>query len=985
MKLGSRIFRWSSGCRAHFRRLPHCAAALVSAVGLVAAAGPSQIASKVDGAEAASAERQVDFAREIQPILARRCFACHGPNNAEGGLRLNNHDAALAELDSGAHAIVPGKIDASALLRRVMSDDDDERMPPKDKRLAPEQVDLLRQWISQGAPWGSGWALEPARPQSPPAVKNEAWVRNDIDRFILGRLEQAGIAPPPPAARAALLRRAYYDLTGLPPTPAELDAFLADASPQAYARVIDQLLESPRYGERWARHWLDVVRYADTNSFERDGVKPHAWRYRDYVIRSLNADKPYDQFLREQLAGDELPAVTADTIVATGFYRLGLWDDEPADRAQARYEELDDILTTTSQAVLGLTINCARCHDHKIDPLTQRDYYQMLAFFQGIRGMANDGPSVETQIFNVAAGRDELSDEARQIERQYNEAQGEINKLGEALLNKYKQTAPPDAPAEIYIADLEDLEYRFYRDTFDRLPKFDELKPESTGKLPGFLIDLSPATRETAFGFVFTAALIVPREGDYRFYLDSDDGSRLLVDGSVVIEHDGVHKLGDKHEAVVHLRAGRLPLRLEYFQRNEDFGLQLYWGGFFGHRALFKTGNPLERRPVSLDELFKTEGVRLVGEEPTRHYQHLRKKLDDLKAKKLPSEFALSVSEVGPQAPDTFVLGRGSVHAPGEKVEPGFPGVLSSRRPGLAPAPPGSKSSRRRIVLAEWLASADNPLTARVMANRIWQQHFGRGIVRTPNNFGGLGTPPTHPELLDWLAQQFVAGGWQLKPVHRLIMLSAAYQMSAQTSDDAGRLDPANDLFSRFDMRRISAEELRDSILAVDGRLNLKMYGPGVFTEISAEVMAGQSQPGLGWGKSVPAEQARRSIYVHVKRSLITPILSSFDFPDTDSSCEARFVTTPPTQALALLNGKFLHDEAAAFADRLAREAGADPRSRIALAIKLAFCRSAGDAEIDRGVKLIETLGSKHALAPEQAWKYYCLALLNQNEFVYLD
>ncbi len=357
-------------------------------------------------------------------------------------MRLNDREAALAELDSGEHAIVPGKIDQSELLRRVASQDDDVRMPPKNKPLSGEQVDLLRQWVAQGAVWGGHWAFQPVHPPAPPAVKDEGWVRGDIDRFILGRLEQSGLTPAPPAEKAALLRRAYFDLTGLPPAPAAVDAFLADPSPDAYARVIDSLLDSPHYGERWARHWLDVVRYADTNSFERDGVKPHAWRYRDYVIRSLNADKPYDQFLREQLAGDELAHPTAETIVATGFYRIGVWDDEPADRTLARYDELDDILTTTSQTVMALTLNCARCHDHKLDPLTQRDYYQMIAFFQGLRGMASNGPNVETQIFDAPLAHDEYTAEQREIEQQYNDVQRQISELGQALLKRFRDRAP---------------------------------------------------------------------------------------------------------------------------------------------------------------------------------------------------------------------------------------------------------------------------------------------------------------------------------------------------------------------------------------------------------------------------------------------------------------------------------------------------------------------------------------------------------------
>ncbi len=325
----------------------------------------------------------VDFRQDVQPILAQRCFRCHGPNEAQGGLRLNSRDTALAELESGARAIVPNKPEESVLLGRVAATDE-LRMPPEGKPLTPEQISVLRGWIAQGAPWQNHWAFETVRRPPAPPVENEAWVRNPIDRFILSQLSEHGLKPATPAEKSSLLRRVYYDLTGLPPTPEETDAFLADTSVDAYERTVDRLLESPRYGERWARHWLDLVRFADTNSFERDGDKPNAWRYRDYVIRSFNDDKPYDQFIREQLAGDELQEVTTDTLTATGYYRLGLWDDEPADALQARYDELDDIVATTGQVFLGLTINCARCHDHKLDPIPQADYYRFVAFFNEI-------------------------------------------------------------------------------------------------------------------------------------------------------------------------------------------------------------------------------------------------------------------------------------------------------------------------------------------------------------------------------------------------------------------------------------------------------------------------------------------------------------------------------------------------------------------------------------------------------------------------
>ena len=341
--------------------------------------------------QTASAQTTVDFNKQIQPLLAKQCYHCHGPNEHKAGLRLNSREGALAELESGAHAITPGKIDQSELLRRVSSDDPDERMPPEGKPLSAEQIAALRAWIAAGAEWKQHWSFEPVAQPPIPQPKNAAWVRNPIDAFVLQQLEAKRIAPAGPAEKIALLRRATFDLTGLPPTREETAAFLADAAPDAYEKLIDRLLASPHYGERWGRHWLDVVRYAETNSFERDSAKPHAWRYRDYVIRAFNDDKPYDQFVREQLAGDELPEVTSDSIIATGYYRLGLWDDEPADREQARYRRAGRHRGDHAPGLPGLTVNCARCHDHKIDPIPQRDYYRLLSFFQNIKGMPTNG------------------------------------------------------------------------------------------------------------------------------------------------------------------------------------------------------------------------------------------------------------------------------------------------------------------------------------------------------------------------------------------------------------------------------------------------------------------------------------------------------------------------------------------------------------------------------------------------------------------
>lgn len=787
----------------------------------------------------------VDFGRDIQPILAKRCYSCHGPDKDKGGLRLNDRKAALAELDSGERAIVPGKPDDSALVVRVESTDPGERMPPTGKPLSKEEITLLKKWIADGAEWQQHWAFRAPQPQSPPRVKNEAWVRNPIDNFILAKLEEHNLQPALPAEKAALLRRAYYDLTGLPPSLAEVDAFLADSSPDAFEKVVDRLLASERYGEHWARHWLDLVRYADTNSFERDGVKPNAWRYRDYVIRSFNADKPYNQFIREQLAGDEFSTRTDDNIIATGYYRLGLWDDEPADPLQARYDELDDIVTTTSQVLLGLTVNCARCHDHKIDPIPQTDYYKLLAFFHEV-------PSYGTRGDQLTANQTDIS--------------------------------PPGVAAQHARLDREKGELR------------EQMAP---------------------------------------------------------IEQRGIVKMSAEDQ-----------------RRSET----------------------RER-----EKLLKEKLREHLSEDDWNTYSGMKVKYDALQATPVPPRtMALSVAHCLPRPPQTFVFSRGNPHVPAQQVEPGFPAVLESPAATIPAKPDDAKTSGRRTVLANWIASPDNRMTARVMVNRIWQHHFGRGIVRSTNNFGQLGDPPTHPELLDWLAAEFVSpasqeasapgeSAWTLKRLHKLIMLSSAYRMSSRTETTALQIDPANNLFWRFDMRRLSAEEIRDSIHAVTGQLNLKMYGHGFYPEISKEVLAGQSQPGAGWGKSSTEEQARRSVYIHVKRSLITPVLAAFDFPETDSSCEARFATTQPAQALAMLNSDLMHRQAAVFAERLRKEAGSDVTAQIKLALNLSLCRPPDQPNIDRGLKLIDALKTKHSVTADAALQYYCLMVLNLNEFLYLD
>ena len=958
----------------------------------------------------------VDFGRQIQPILARRCYACHGPDKAEGDLRFNRKETVFSALKSGKLAVVPHDLSGSELIRRVTSTDDSDRMPPEGPPLTPSQIGLLKTWIEQGADWKEHWAFDAPRSQPLPAVKNERWVRNPIDAFVLSKLESRGLNPAPPAEKAALLRRVTFDLTGLPPTLDELKSFVGDESSNAYEKVVDRLLQSEHFGEHQARHWLDVVRYADTNSFERDGPKPNAWRYRDYVIRSFNRDKPYDRFIKEQLAGDELPDGGNDGLIATGFYRLGQWDDEPADRLLAGYDVLDDIITTTAQGFLGLTVNCARCHDHKIDPVPQRDYYSLLAFFKGVTPNGNSNPHVERPVFETDAEKVDYDTAMKAHKDKLRNFQATITAIEIDFRKRVGSTGAVSGAV-----DLCELQYRFYRDSWESLPNFENLKPETVGKLDGGFFDLSPATRETSFGFVFEGTLVVPADGDYEFSLDSDDGSRLTVAGVQVVLYDGIHSIGQSRSGKISLKQGPTPIRLDYFQGGGGKGLTVTWAGPGFERKLLS--EPNDNRDASanrrkhrqeFESLIASKGPTVLGASIYEEYKSFVHQLEELRNHKVEPPSALCVTESGPNPPETMLLKRGNPQSPGEKVVPAFLTILGGDAAVIPTAAAGATTSGRRTALANWIASSTNRLTARVMVNRIWQHHFGRGIVRSPNNFGLLGDPPTHLELLDWLALDFMRGSsateggnssfsgepWSIKRMHKQIVMSSTYRMSSRTAGDAAsakdgsrstslsdaiKVDPLNNLFWRHDMRRLSAEEVRDSILAVSGQFNSKMYGPGVFPEISDEVKAGQSVPGSGWSDSSPEDRVRRSVYVQVKRSMVLPILSDFDFADTDSSCAARFTTTQPTQALGMLNGKLLNEQAVAFAWRLRKEAGTEVYQQVSLGCRLALEREPDESMIRRSLQLIDALKTKHGLSSEKALEQFCLMIFNLNEFVYLD
>jgi hypothetical protein len=824
----------------------------------------------------------------------------------------------------------------------------------------------------------SDWSLRP--PERPPApqVRDAAWVRNPIDAFVLARIEDAGLAPASPAARIALLRRASYDLLGLPPRPEEIAEYVADTAPDAWERQVDRLLASSHYGEKQARHWLDLVRYAETNGYERDSDKEHIWRYRDWVIDSFNADKPYDRFVLEQLAGDELDEVTPETIVATGYQRLMIWDDEPGMGAlQARYDVLDDLVSTTAQALLGMTLGCARCHDHKKDPIPQADYYRFMAFFHGLTDMSKD------RIFTDIMSVEERAEYERQVaakERDQAEVLAAIARFENDFLRKLQTH---DASAQASTSDLADLRWRFYRDTWERLPEFDALLPEASGTSDNRLFDLAPASRDDAIGLVFEGKLLVPEDGEYEFRLDVHGGARLAVDGAIVVDRDGLHESGQTASGRCVLRQGAVPIRLDYFNRTGKPVLRVEWVDAGGERRRALSAD--HGAEVRVAELIHERGREVLDETQSQAWRALQRQHREVRERAIPRKQAAAAQESGPSPAVLHVHRRGNASSPGEAVEPAFPACLNPPPAVIPPPPPGAQSSGRRRALAEWIASPTNPRTARVLANRLWQQHFGRGIVRTANDFGGLGSGATHPQLLDWLACELIARGWSQKALHRLIMTSSTYRMSSQADERARSEDPTNDLFTRVELRRLSAEELRDSILVLTGQLNRQLGGPSIFVPMPKEALATSSRPDEVWGTSPREQTFRRSVYIKVKRSLITPILQSFDFPDTDTSCPERFTTTLPTQALAMLNSEFAQRHAADFAARLAAEAGDEPRAQIRLALRLATCREPRADEIESCARFLDGLRAEPEATAESALRTFCLMVLSLNEFAYVE
>jgi mono/diheme cytochrome c family protein len=835
-------------------------ALLLAAIGLAFAA--QQPASQTAG----HAEL---FRRQVAPVFEQNCVACHGAQVQRSGLDLRTEEAVLRGGARGA-SVVPGKPQES-LLYKLVTHAEEPAMPMGGK-LAAEEIAVIARWIeslpaelAKNSPAPTTpvrapgykitdedrrfWSFQkPVRP-AVPKVRNESWVKNEVDAFILKRLEESNLKPAPPAEPRALLRRLYIDLTGLPPAPEAVERFVKDPSDAAYAKVVDELLASPQYGERWGRHWLDLARYADSGGFEFDVDRPHAWRYRDYVIKSFNEDKPYDQFIREQLAGDQLGAGDAASLVPTGFLRNGpTVDNVDNENEQARMDELDDMVSATSSVFLGLTVGCARCHDHKYDPIPTRDYYRMQAFFF---------PYKKTERLFV--GKEEEA----------------------AFKARNKELDEQIKPLRAKIAQLEK-------------PVRDRLLNEK--------VEFHVRLAENSSGF----------GGKTREEFRAEVAARFAKD--------------------------------------------------------------VKLQPEDIDPL--------LSPEVTKARREVQDEIDRIN-KTRPKPLAAAMGVTDKDEPGKCrVLVRGDFNNKGEEVQPGLPLVLAGET--------GVEPKNSRAQLARWIASADNPLTARVVVNRIWQYHFGKGIVRTPSDFGLTGDRPSHPELLDWLATEFVKRGWSWKAMHRLIVTSNAYRQSSRYDAASAAKDPENKLLWRMNPRRVEAEVLRDGVLAVSGKLNPEMYGPGVFPRIDPAVVNTGSRPRWPLDAKEGPDVWRRSVYIFVKRSVIVPLIEVFDCPATTISSPVRSAATIAPQALALLNNEFVLEQARHFAERVRREAGDDRRAQVTRAFSLALAREPQPKELEWSLGFIESQAKgyaarKHEQPGEAALADFCHAIFNLNEFLYVD
>jgi len=888
----------------------------------------------------------VDFVRDVRPIFEANCYGCHGAEKQKSGLRLDVREAAFEGGEFYKPNIVPKEAEASKLLHFVSGDDEELRMPPKGDPLSTAEISTLRAWIDQGAVWPDGvdeakledrsdhWSFKPLSPQEG---------NTSIDGFIGTKLAAEGMKISPPADRVTWLRRVYFDLIGLPPTPEQVSVFLADdEGDRAYENVIESLLASPRYGERWAQHWLDVVRYADTHGFEVNTPRPNAWPYRDYVIDAFNNDTPFDQFIREQLAGDQLgkDAATGFLVTAARLLPGQIGKDAPSMRL-ARQDELGEIVINTSEAFLGLSVGCARCHNHKFDAITAKDYYAMQAFFAGVSygDRRINSPEAEAKQRESEA----LQERVREIDRTVAgfvplADSGASRPAVSARLN-VERFAPVKARKVRFTINKANL----YEPCLDELEVFDisgnNVALASLGTVPSASGSKVEANRHQ-LEFINDGEF-----GNSRSWMCSTSN------GWVMLEFPNEHTI----ERIVwgRDRQGKFSDRLAIDYLIEVADDSGDWRRVAGSTDRLKADPKAPKDFTEFAPENQQEAKALLAEK-----QQIEAKIATLKGDQTVFGGAFGKPE------PTHLLNRGDAEQPKEEVAPA---VLSAL--GDVMLPMDTPDNERRLALADWVADPQNPLTARVAVNRIWQGHFGIGLVETSNDFGRVGARPSHPQLLDWLAAEFIRSGWSVKHMHRLIMLSDTYRQAGGIDPDAQAKDADVRLLWRFPSRRLEAEPLRDSILAVSGQLNLKTGGPGFDLFKSRGGLSGFPPV-----EKFKGEGLRRMIYAHKIRMEPGAVFGAFDCPDAGQSVSRRRQSTTPIQALNLFNSRFVIDSSQALATRVKATSGDDVPAQIRAVYQLAYGRDPQPAE----------LADAESTVREFELATLCRAVFNSNEFLFI-
>jgi hypothetical protein len=980
-----------------------------------------------------SAGDAIDFNRDIRPILSNTCFKCHGFDDTQrqADLRLDTLEGATAELPSGARAVVPGKSSESELVRRITSDDEAVRMPPKSsgKTLSPEQIELLKRWVDEGAVFEPHWSFVPPKRWEPPAVERRQWVVNPIDNFILARLVQEGLEPSPPADKVTLIRRATLDLTGLPPTPQEVDAFVNDSAPDAYEKLVDRLMASPRFGEHQARYWLDEARYGDTHGLHLDNERS-LWPYRDWVIGALNRNMPFDQFTIEQLAGDLLPQATLEQKVASGFNRCNVTTSEGGsidEEVRVRYAV--DRTEAMSTVWLGLTLGCAVCHNHKFDPVSQKEFYQLYAFFNSAADKAMDGNALlPPPVIKVPTREDLQKEQALTAQRD------SLRRTLQAELAKVEYKEPPgerllsDEPHEYvwiedelpsgakpssdhggwqFVSQLDRPVYAGKRASFR----------EGAGLTQHYFLEANPGLRIGQGDRLFAYVYIDPANPPKAIMLQFHDGSwehrafwgedvinfgttgspsrlpmgglpvrgqwvRLEVEAAKVDLKPGAILNGwaftQFDGAVIWDHAGivtRTPQAGQYYQSLAAWELaarnspeSVLPTKELREAVLLEAGKRSPEQAAALRNYFLENvyaGTRAVVEPLQAQINDVNKQLADLDAA-IPRTMVMADMDKPRQ---TQVLIRGAYDKPGEAVEPGVPAVL----PPLAPDAP-----RNRLGLARWLVDPRHPLTARVTVNRFWQQYFGTGIVKTAEDFGAQGEWPVHRELLDWLATEFISSGWNVKHLHKLIVMSNTYRQSSRVTPELLHRDPENRLLARGPRLRVDAEVVRDSALFISGLLveqlggkSVKPYQPEGLWESVGFVGSNTREFKQDHGAAL----YRRSMYTFWKRTCPPPTLLAFDAPSRETCTVRRARTNTPLQALALLNDVQFVEAARHMAERIMTEGGNTLQDRAAYAFRLATARLPEPDEIDVLLRTYEAQLGVYTADPKAA-----LALLSVGE-----